>query len=158
MSKARSAGRASTPAGASSSAPSSASAAALRSGPIAPMTRTAPDRVEATASFRTIRDWARYAATRLQNAGVCFGHGTGNAVDEAIWLVCWALDLAVDRYAEFADARIAPSERERVIELVEVHFAGVKVLRPLVLHAPFADQHRHHALHAADPPPLPAQE
>ena len=85
--------------------------------PIIPLLRTAPDRVEATAAFRTVRDWARYAATRLQNAG--FGHGTANAVDEAVWLVCWALDLAVDRYPDFADARIAPSERERVIELVE---------------------------------------
>ena len=87
--------------------------------PIVAMTRTAPDRAEATAAFVTARDWVRYAATRLQHAAVSFGHGTGNALDEASWLVCWALDLAVDRYDEFADARIAASERERIIELVE---------------------------------------
>lgn len=86
---------------------------------IVPMTRTAPDRVEATAAFVTVRDWVRYTATRLQHAAVSFGHGTGNSVDEASWLVCWALDLAVDRYGEFAEARIAASERERIIELVE---------------------------------------
>ena len=111
MSKGKSSGRA--------GAAASPSSAPRRGDAIVPMVRTPPDRVEATAAFRSVRDWARYAATRLQNAGVSFGHGTGNAVDEAVWLVCWALDLAVDRYTEFADARIAPSERERVIDLVE---------------------------------------
>lgn len=87
--------------------------------PIVPMSRTVPDRVEATAAFVTVRDWVRHAAARLRQAGVSFGHGTGNAVDEAIWLVCWALDLAVDRYPDFADARIAASERERILTLVD---------------------------------------
>ena len=95
------------------------SAGARRREPIVPMTRTAPDRVEASATFVTVRDWVRHAATRLQQAGVSYGHGTANAIDEAIWLVCWALDLAMDRYPDFADARIAASERERVLALIE---------------------------------------
>ena len=110
MSRNRTASRSNAPAGAP---------AAMGRSDIVQMVRTPPDRVEATAAFRSVRDWARYAATRLQNAGVGYGHGTANAVDEAVWLVCWALDLAVDRYGDFADARIAPSERERVIDLVE---------------------------------------
>ena len=41
-------------------------------------------------------------AARLKQAGVSFGHGTGNAFDEAAWLVTWALGLSIDALEEHA--------------------------------------------------------
>ena len=47
---------------------------------------------EATRLIELIDD----AARRLTKAGVCFGHGTTNAFDEAAWPVPWRLGLPLD--------------------------------------------------------------
>jgi ribosomal protein L3 glutamine methyltransferase len=43
---------------------------------------------------RALRDWIRWAETALDDAGVYFGHGTDNALDEAAWLAGGALGIS----------------------------------------------------------------
>lgn len=59
----------------------------------------------------TLRDWLRWAITRFEEAGLCYGHGTDNAWDEAAWLILATLKLPRDRLEPFLDARLTHSER-----------------------------------------------
>lgn len=86
--------------------------------PDPPLPRPVPDRLEAMRTFVTVRDWVRYATSRLESAGVAFGHGTGDAYEEAVWLVCWSLSVPVDRYTDLADARVAASETHRILSVL----------------------------------------
>ncbi len=65
----------------------------------------------------TIRDLIRWGASRFQAAGLCFGHGTDNAFDEARLLLAHALHLPFDFPADYLDARLTASERAVVAAL-----------------------------------------
>jgi len=81
--------------------------------------RPIPGAQQAARDLRTVRDWLRYACSRLQASQACFGQGTDNAWDEAVWLVLWALHLPLDRVDPFLDARVLESEREYLGALIE---------------------------------------
>ena len=55
-------------------------------------------------TFVTPRDWFRHAVGRFNAAGLAFGHGATNAVDEAAFLILEALQLPIDSLDPFADA------------------------------------------------------
>ncbi|MCM2307981.1 MAG: 50S ribosomal protein L3 N(5)-glutamine methyltransferase [Sulfuritalea sp.] len=65
----------------------------------------------ATDELVTIRDWLRWAVSRFNETGLCYGHGTTNAWDEAVWLVLATLHLPHDRLEPWLDAHLTRSER-----------------------------------------------
>jgi ribosomal protein L3 glutamine methyltransferase len=58
------------------------------------------------------------ASERLKQAGVSFGHGTGNAFDEAAWLVTWSLGLPLDALETKGKRPVSDEESARVGALI----------------------------------------
>ena len=67
--------------------------------------------------FLTPRDWFRHAVSRFNEAGLVFGHGATNAIDEAAFMILEGLHLPIDALDPFADARLLVEERQRLAEL-----------------------------------------
>ncbi|WPL15660.1 50S ribosomal protein L3 glutamine methyltransferase [Thiorhodovibrio winogradskyi] len=78
-----------------------------------------PDLLADTRDLITIGDFVRWASSRFNQAGLFFGHGTGNAVDEACWLIAAALHLSLPLTPDLYPCRLTPSERAEVIALLE---------------------------------------
>jgi ribosomal protein L3 glutamine methyltransferase len=57
-------------------------------------------------------------SARLKKAGVSFGHGTGNAFDEAAWLVLWSLGMPLDALEDHAQDDIDAASRAKAEALV----------------------------------------
>ena len=71
-----------------------------------------------TRELATVRDLLRHAVSRFNKAGLFFGHGNANAWDEAVHLVLHRLHLPLDKLEPFLDARLLPSEKSAVLELI----------------------------------------
>jgi ribosomal protein L3 glutamine methyltransferase len=67
----------------------------------------------------TVLDFVRYAISRFVEAKLGFGQGTHDAVEEAIFLVCGALGLPIDRTDPFLPAQLTSAERRKIFALIE---------------------------------------
>lgn len=67
----------------------------------------------------TLRDFLRYAVSRFSAANLHFGHGTTNAFDEAIYLICHTLGLNSEHLEIFLDAKLLLQERELVLDVLQ---------------------------------------
>lgn len=85
-----------------------------------------------TGDLATIRDFFRYAVTSFARAGLVFGHGATNAVDEAAFLILEALSLPIDDINPWLDARLAADERDRLTALIEARVTTRKPAAYLV--------------------------
>jgi ribosomal protein L3 glutamine methyltransferase len=87
----------------------------------------------------TLIDLIENSAARLTEAGVCFGHGTTNARDEAAWLALWSLGLALDTQLDGPQSSemrpISAAESENCATLIEARIASRKPAAYLVREA-----------------------
>jgi ribosomal protein L3 glutamine methyltransferase len=58
------------------------------------------------------------AAAQMQAAGLSFGHGTTNAMDEAAWLVLWSLKLPLDSLDSEANRAVSDTESAQIATLL----------------------------------------
>ena len=58
----------------------------------------------------TVRELLEYGTARFEAAGISFGHGTTNALDEAAWLVLRALGLPPHELAPHLDAPVGDAQ------------------------------------------------
>ncbi len=72
---------------------------------------------QAVRELRTIRDLIRWGASRFQERGLYFGHGTDNALSEAAYLVHHSLGFAPCLADDYLDCRLTPVERRRIVRL-----------------------------------------
>jgi ribosomal protein L3 glutamine methyltransferase len=84
-----------------------------------------PDRVAAGAQMddieglETLSDFIRWGASRFRAAGLHFGHGTDDPVDEALLLVAHGLHLDLPVPPEFYASRLTLAERREVASPLE---------------------------------------
>jgi len=67
---------------------------------------------------RTLRDFILWAEQQFEDAGLYFGHGTDNALDEAAWLVGGALKFAPHELDAHLDETLNAAQQVTVRDLV----------------------------------------
>jgi ribosomal protein L3 glutamine methyltransferase len=93
---------------------------------------------DAVAQLSTVRDFIRWGATRFNAAGLAFGHGTDNALDEAAALVLHALHLPHDVPPVYLEAALTEREKIQVAGLIEDRIQNRKPIAYLTQKAWFA--------------------
>ena len=111
----------------------------------------------AAAELCTLADCIRWAASRFNETGLSFGHGTDNAFDEAFALALHVLHLPYELPPRYLECRLTCNERRAVLELCmrriqtrlpapyllgEAYFAGLPFYvdaRVLVPRSPIAE-------------------
>ena len=88
----------------------------------------------------SIRDFIRWATSRFNEAELFFGHGSDNALDEAMHLVMQVLQLPWDLPESYMDCRLTPRERSAVHALVKRRIEERKPLAYLLNRAWFCGQ------------------
>ena len=93
------------------------------------------------AELLTVRDYLRFAVSRFTEAGLAYGHGATNALDEAAFLILETLALPHDSLDAWLDARLTRAERTKVWDIIETRVVTRKPAAYLV-NAAYIGPHR----------------
>lgn len=97
------------------------------------------DSIEPCEGLLSIRDFVRWGVSQFNEAGLFYGHGSDNALDEAVHLVFQALSLPWDLPDAYMDSHLTLAERARISDLIGQRIEGRKPLAYLVNQAWFCD-------------------
>lgn len=89
-------------------------------------------------TLTTARDFIQWGASRFDTAGLVFGHGTDNALDEAAALVMHVLSPGQAFTEALLERVLTASERARLVQLIESRIETRKPVAYLIHEAWFA--------------------
>lgn len=89
---------------------------------------------ETVTTLTSILDYVRWGASRFAAAGLTFGHGTDNAVDEAAHLVLYALNLDPGLPDAYLGSALTLDERRRVMAIIEQRIES-RLPAPYITHS-----------------------
>ena len=95
-------------------------------------------RQAAVKELRTVRDLVRWCASSFNEHGLHFGHGTQDAISEAVALVLHVLNLQPGLPDDLFASRLTRDEREQVVALAQERIRSRKPLAYLTTEAWFA--------------------
>ena len=95
-------------------------------------------------SLDTLGEIFRFAVRRFQTARLAYGHGTTNARDEAAFLVLEGLRLPIDRLDPYLDLRPSPTERARLLTLIDAR-VSLRMPAPYLVGAAYMHGVRFHS-------------
>ena len=93
---------------------------------------------EAEEHLFSVRDFVRWGASRFREAGLWYGHGYADALDESVALVLHALHLEPELPTELWAARLTHRERSAVLALMSRRILERVPTAYLIGHAWFA--------------------
>ncbi|MGZ8226117.1 MAG: 50S ribosomal protein L3 N(5)-glutamine methyltransferase [Methylococcaceae bacterium] len=74
---------------------------------------------EVLTTLSTLRDYIRWAASRFNQAGIAFGHGSVTALDEAAAIVLHTIYQPYNLAESYLDTTLTPGERQAIIDIVD---------------------------------------
>ena len=81
-----------------------------------PLTQSGMDAVK---ELRDLRDLVRWCASSFNEHGLHFGHGTDDAITEAVTLVLHVLNLAPGLPDDLFASRLTRAERSKIVALAQ---------------------------------------
>ncbi len=76
-------------------------------------------RDEIIESLDNAEAWVRWGIEQFDKRGIYFGHGTDNALDEAAWLVLFALEMPLDISLSEAPQPLSMAQRRAIFDLFQ---------------------------------------